>query len=159
VRVCVCPHNICRTKQGAHRLKILFGLCELPAAAELHGDMTQAARLQSLEKFRKGEVAFLLATDVAARGLDILGLQASADGLVLTPPPNPNPTHPPQQNQPPPHTPPHLHPTLPSTPPPKHTQPPTQDVAARALDTLGLQASADGLVTLDCATPLTSCTP
>lgn len=37
--------------------------------------MTQAARLQSLEKFRKGEVAFLLATDVAARGLDILGLQ------------------------------------------------------------------------------------
>lgn len=43
--------------------------------------MTQAARLQSLEKFRKGEVAFLLATDVAARGLDILGLQV---GLWIT---------------------------------------------------------------------------
>lgn len=37
--------------------------------------MTQAARLQSLESFRQGEVAFLLATDVAARGLDILGVQ------------------------------------------------------------------------------------
>lgn len=68
----------CRTKQQAHRLKILFGLCKLPAAAELHGDMTQAARLQSLEKFRQGEVAFLLATDVAARGLDILGVQVGA---------------------------------------------------------------------------------
>jgi len=38
--------------------------------------MTQAARLQSLEAFRAGEAAFLLATDVAARGLDIVGTQA-----------------------------------------------------------------------------------
>eukprot|EP00879_Flechtneria_rotunda_P021737 GHRR01022921.1.p1 GENE.GHRR01022921.1~~GHRR01022921.1.p1 ORF type:complete len:358 (+),score=113.44 GHRR01022921.1:842-1915(+) len=65
----------CKTKQRAHRLKILFGLCRLPPAAELHGDMTQAARLESLERFRQGEVAFLLCTDVAARGLDILGVQ------------------------------------------------------------------------------------
>ncbi len=63
------------TKQRAHRAKILFGLAGLPTAAELHGDMTQAARLESLERFRKGEVAFLLATDVAARGLDILGVE------------------------------------------------------------------------------------
>jgi hypothetical protein len=55
-------------------LLLLLFVCFFPAA-ELHGDMTQAARLQSLERFRKGEVAFLLATDVAARGLDILGLQ------------------------------------------------------------------------------------
>lgn len=55
---------------------MLFGLAGLPAAGELHGDMTQAARLESLERFRKGEVAFLLATDVAARGLDILGVEA-----------------------------------------------------------------------------------
>jgi ATP-dependent RNA helicase DDX27 len=36
----------------------------------------QAARLQALEAFRTGESVFLLATDVAARGLDILGVQA-----------------------------------------------------------------------------------
>lgn len=42
-----------KTKQKAHRLKILFGLAGLPPAAELHGDMTQAARLESLERFRK----------------------------------------------------------------------------------------------------------
>lgn len=63
------------TKQKAHRAKIVFGLCELPLAVELHGDMTQAARLQSLEDFRTGKAAYLLATDVAARGLDILGVE------------------------------------------------------------------------------------
>ena len=63
------------TKQKAHRAKILFGLAELPMAVELHGDMTQAARLQSLEDFRTGKAGFLLATDVAARGLDILGVE------------------------------------------------------------------------------------
>ena len=42
-----------RTKQRAHRAKILFGLAGLPAAAELHGNMSQAARLQSLDQFRK----------------------------------------------------------------------------------------------------------
>jgi ATP-dependent RNA helicase DDX27 len=64
-----------KTKQRAHRMKILFGLCKLPPAGELHGDMTQAARLESLERFRKGEIKFLLATDVAARGLDIQGVE------------------------------------------------------------------------------------
>jgi ATP-dependent RNA helicase DDX27 len=63
------------TKQKAHRAKILFGLADLPLAVELHGDMTQAARLQSLEDFRTGKAGFLLATDVAARGLDILGVE------------------------------------------------------------------------------------
>ena len=32
---------------------MLFGLAGLPAAGELHGDMTQAARLESLDRFRK----------------------------------------------------------------------------------------------------------
>lgn len=32
---------------------MLFGLTGLPLAGELHGDMTQAARLESLERFRK----------------------------------------------------------------------------------------------------------
>lgn len=41
-----------RTKQAAHRAKMLFGLAGLPPAAELHGNLTQAARLDALEKFR-----------------------------------------------------------------------------------------------------------
>ncbi|XAR64204.1 RNA helicase [Bertholletia excelsa] len=62
------------TKQTAHRLKILFGLAGLKAA-ELHGNLTQAQRLDALELFRKQQVDFLIATDVAARGLDIIGVQ------------------------------------------------------------------------------------
>ncbi|KAM7258647.1 hypothetical protein ACFE04_014388 [Oxalis oulophora] len=62
------------TKQAAHRLKILFGLAGFKAA-ELHGNLTQAQRLDALELFRKEEVDFLIATDVAARGLDIIGVQ------------------------------------------------------------------------------------
>lgn len=44
------------------------------AAAAIHGDIPQAARLQVLEQFKAGEVRVLVATDVAARGLDIDGL-------------------------------------------------------------------------------------
>ncbi|CAI9116972.1 OLC1v1018276C1 [Oldenlandia corymbosa var. corymbosa] len=62
------------TKQAAHRLKILFGLSGFKAA-ELHGNRTQAQRLEALELFRKQQVDFLIATDVAARGLDIIGVE------------------------------------------------------------------------------------
>ncbi|KAK3028372.1 hypothetical protein RJ639_038046 [Escallonia herrerae] len=62
------------TKQAAHRLKILFGLAGYKAA-ELHGNLTQAQRLDALELFRTQQVEFLIATDVAARGLDIIGVQ------------------------------------------------------------------------------------
>ena len=40
----------------------------------LHGDMTQSARLDALQKFKDGDVPLLIASDVAARGLDIAGL-------------------------------------------------------------------------------------
>jgi superfamily II DNA/RNA helicase len=40
-------------------------------AAALHGDLDQRQRMATLEAFRKGEVTFLAASDVAARGLDI----------------------------------------------------------------------------------------
>ncbi|ONM22828.1 DEAD-box ATP-dependent RNA helicase 28 [Zea mays] len=62
------------TKQSAHRLKIIFGLSGMKAA-ELHGNLTQAQRLEALELFKKKEVDFLIATDVAARGIDIVGVQ------------------------------------------------------------------------------------
>lgn len=37
----------------------------------LHGDMSQSARMDALERFKTGETGLLVATDVAARGLDI----------------------------------------------------------------------------------------
>jgi superfamily II DNA/RNA helicase len=43
-------------------------------AAALHGDMSQPARMETLENFKAGRLAFLVASDVAARGLDITGL-------------------------------------------------------------------------------------
>jgi superfamily II DNA/RNA helicase len=43
-------------------------------AAALHGDMPQARRTETLERFKNGEVRLLVASDVAARGLDIQGL-------------------------------------------------------------------------------------
>jgi superfamily II DNA/RNA helicase len=44
------------------------------SAAALHGDMTQGARTRTLNNLRRGKVRFLVATDVAARGLDINGI-------------------------------------------------------------------------------------
>ncbi|KAI9365501.1 P-loop containing nucleoside triphosphate hydrolase protein [Zopfochytrium polystomum] len=63
-----------RSKAAAHHMKVVFGLFGL-SAAELHGDLTQLQRLEALEKFRDGVVNFLLATDLASRGLDIAGVK------------------------------------------------------------------------------------
>ena len=62
------------SKWHAHRIKILFGLAGLNAA-ELHGNLTQQQRLQALADFRDGKADFLLATDLAGRGLDIRGVR------------------------------------------------------------------------------------
>lgn len=59
-----------RSKTFAHRVRVLFGLLDLKAA-ELHGSLTQEQRVKAMELFRSGAVDFLLATDLASRGLDI----------------------------------------------------------------------------------------
>ncbi|KAI9831047.1 MAG: nucleolar DEAD-box protein required for synthesis of 60S ribosomal subunit [Sarea resinae] len=64
-----------RQKREAHRVRIIFGLCGLKAG-ELHGSMSQDQRIKSVEAFRDGNVSFLLATDLASRGLDIKGVDA-----------------------------------------------------------------------------------
>jgi superfamily II DNA/RNA helicase len=43
-------------------------------AAQLHGDMPQSKRTETLEKFKKNEVSIMVCSDVAARGIDIKGL-------------------------------------------------------------------------------------
>jgi superfamily II DNA/RNA helicase len=62
------------TKIGCGRLA--RQLNATPNAAAIHGDKTQQERLATLEAFKKGEIAVLVATDVAARGLDIAELPA-----------------------------------------------------------------------------------
>ncbi|KAF2276853.1 DEAD-domain-containing protein [Westerdykella ornata] len=59
-----------RQKKEAHRVRIVFALCGLKAG-ELHGNLTQEQRIQSVDAFRDGKTSYLLATDVASRGLDI----------------------------------------------------------------------------------------
>jgi superfamily II DNA/RNA helicase len=44
------------------------------ASGEIHGDMDQSSRIAELDRFKKGEVNILVASDVAARGLDIKGV-------------------------------------------------------------------------------------
>ncbi len=59
-----------RTKHGADRLckqLIHDGI----RCAALHGDKSQGARVRALEDFKKGSITALIATDIAARGLDI----------------------------------------------------------------------------------------
>ncbi len=63
----------CRTKLGADRLTRELKQDRVNAEA-IHGDKTQQARLDTLAAFKAGEVKILVATDIAARGLDISDL-------------------------------------------------------------------------------------
>jgi ATP-dependent RNA helicase RhlE len=63
----------CRTKIGADRLATKLNSMGVRAAA-LHADRTQQQRMAAVEGFRTGTYPVLVATDVAARGLDIEGI-------------------------------------------------------------------------------------
>ncbi len=63
----------CSTKIGADRLGYRLGRGRKDVAV-IHGDLTQAQRERALEDFRRGRARFLVATDVASRGLDIEGV-------------------------------------------------------------------------------------
>ncbi|KAI0033160.1 DEAD-domain-containing protein [Vararia minispora EC-137] len=63
-----------RSKKLAHQMRIVFGLLGT-SCEELHGDLSQEQRLQALQRFRDGKVDFLMATDLASRGLDIKGIE------------------------------------------------------------------------------------
>lgn len=69
-----CTIIFLRSKKLAHQMRIVFSLLGMKCE-ELHGDLTQEQRLRSLQLFRDGAVDFLLATDLAARGLDIKGVE------------------------------------------------------------------------------------
>jgi superfamily II DNA/RNA helicase len=62
-----------RTKRGADRL-VSDLKAEGVRAAAIHGDLRQTAREQALDRFTAGKLPVLVATDVAARGLDIEGV-------------------------------------------------------------------------------------
>jgi ATP-dependent RNA helicase RhlE len=59
-----------RTKHGANRLTQKLEKAKITAAA-IHGNKSQSARTKALANFKSGEVSVLVATDIAARGLDI----------------------------------------------------------------------------------------
>ncbi len=59
-----------RTKHGANKLSEKLGKSGITSAA-IHGNKTQNARTNALEGFKKGKIRVLVATDIAARGLDI----------------------------------------------------------------------------------------
>jgi ATP-dependent RNA helicase RhlE len=59
-----------RTKHGANKLVKQLAKADIRAAA-IHGNKSQAQRTRALADFKKGKVRVLVATDIAARGLDI----------------------------------------------------------------------------------------
>jgi ATP-dependent RNA helicase DeaD len=65
----------CNTKRRVDELVNIFQARGYTVEG-LHGDMNQPQRERVLEKFRKGDIEVLIATDVAARGIDVEGIEA-----------------------------------------------------------------------------------
>ena len=62
-----------RTKHGANRIVKNLGKAKIKADS-IHGNKSQAARMEALKQFRAGKVQVLVATDIASRGLDVEGI-------------------------------------------------------------------------------------
>ena len=62
-----------RTKRGADRLVKRLGQRDVQAVA-MHGDKSQSQRERALARFESGKITTLVATDVAARGIDVAGV-------------------------------------------------------------------------------------
>ncbi len=62
-----------RTKHGADRIARKLESAGVPTAT-LHSNRTQGQRLQALKRFKSGDVRVLIATDIAARGIDVDGI-------------------------------------------------------------------------------------
>jgi ATP-dependent RNA helicase RhlE len=62
-----------RTKHGANRVVSQLDKAGIHAAA-IHGNKSQGARTRALDGFRSGELNVLVATDIAARGIDVEGI-------------------------------------------------------------------------------------
>ena len=63
-----------RTKHGANKVVKLLDREEINSAA-IHGNKTQAARVKALNGFKDGSIKVLVATDIAARGIDVSELE------------------------------------------------------------------------------------
>ncbi|MDT3305829.1 DEAD/DEAH box helicase [Shewanella vaxholmensis] len=63
-----------RTKQGVDKLVQQLNKADISTQA-FHGDLSQGAREKVLQEFKQGKIQVLVATDVAARGLDIVELK------------------------------------------------------------------------------------
>jgi ATP-dependent RNA helicase RhlE len=74
-----------RTKYGADKL-VMFLRREGIAANALHGDKAQSQRQRTLDQFRSGEAEILVATDIAARGIDVDGIRMVVNFDVPTDP-------------------------------------------------------------------------
>ena len=59
-----------RTKHGADKIVRILGKAHIKSAA-IHGNKSQGARQRALGNFKKGALAVLIATDIAARGIDV----------------------------------------------------------------------------------------
>src|SRR5438045_1939530 len=74
-----------RTKYGADKL-VTFLRREGIAANALHGDKAQSQRQRTLDQFRTGQAEILVATDIAARGIDVDGIRMVVNFDVPTDP-------------------------------------------------------------------------